>query len=512
MSQLPHGWILAPIADLTVECPQEVPASDETFIYIDIGSIDRETKKIRSPQTLRGTDAPSRARNRVRTGDVLVSMTRPGLNAVALVSPEYDGQVASTGFDVLRAPALDPRWLFYVVRSPAFIERMAALVQGALYPAVRPRDVRSFVASVAPFAQQRRIADKLDGMFEQLDSCRARLGRIPGILQRFRQMVLMAATSGALTKAWAARAGAAAWPVVALESVADDFSYGSSAKSAETGDVPVLRMGNIQDGQLDWDDLVYTSNLAEIDKYRLRDGDVLFNRTNSPELVGKTAVFRGDRPAIYAGYLIRVRCSKRLIPEYLAYCLNSPAGRDYCQRVKADGVSQSNINARKLAAFTFSLPPLAEQVEIVHRTEALLTLSDRLLQRGQACLLQVERVSPVLLSQALRGDLVSQGADDEPADALLARTHALRQQTPKRPRAVKKEKPAMASDDVEVVKTAILAVEGSKLSFEQIRASVPADYDTLKEALFALLREGRRLRQEFDANAREIRFVRVEAP
>jgi hypothetical protein len=105
----------------------------------------------------------------------------------------------------------------------------------------------------------------------------------------------------------------------------------------------VLRMGNIQGGQLDWTDLLYTSDPVEIRKYRLQPGDVLFNRTNSPELVGKTALFKTDRPAIFAGYLIRVRCSDRLVPAYLVYCLNSPAGRDYCWRVKTDGVSQSNI-------------------------------------------------------------------------------------------------------------------------------------------------------------------------
>ena len=82
--------------------------------------------------------------------------------------------------------------------------------------------------------------------------------------------------------------------------------YGTAMKSAPSGDVPVLRMGNIQDGKLDWSDLVYTSSPKEIDRYLLKDGDVLFNRTNSPELVGKTAIYTDSRPAIFAGYIIRV--------------------------------------------------------------------------------------------------------------------------------------------------------------------------------------------------------------
>ncbi len=82
--------------------------------------------------------------------------------------------------------------------------------------------------------------------------------------------------------------------------------YGTSAKSHKTGKIAVLRMGNIQNYKIDWSDLVYTSDDVEIKKYRLRKGDVLFNRTNSPELVGKTAIFDGEKQAIFAGYLIRI--------------------------------------------------------------------------------------------------------------------------------------------------------------------------------------------------------------
>ena len=86
-------------------------------------------------------------------------MTRPNLNAVALVGTELDGQIASTGFDVLRAPGMYSRWLYYLVRTSAFVEAMSALVQGALYPAVRSKDVRAFTVPVAPLAEQQRIGD-----------------------------------------------------------------------------------------------------------------------------------------------------------------------------------------------------------------------------------------------------------------------------------------------------------------------------------------------------------------
>ncbi|MCI2283027.1 hypothetical protein L3081_05970 [Colwellia sp. MSW7] len=132
-----------------------------------------------------------------------------------------------------------------------------------------------------------------------------------------------------MTKEW--RGGSDnQWPNVKLKDVGKGFNYGSSAKSKPEGEVPVLRMGNLQGGRLDWDKLVYTSDEAEIEKYLLETGDVLFNRTNSPELVGKTSIYRGEQKAIYAGYLIRVKGSDRLNTEYLNIQLNSPHARDYC--------------------------------------------------------------------------------------------------------------------------------------------------------------------------------------
>jgi type I restriction enzyme S subunit len=212
--------------------------------------------------------------------------------------------------------------------------------------------------------------------------------------------------SGRLTEDWRVKRGFASdLRTVALREVAHDFSYGSSAKSEKVGIVPVLRMGNIQEGRIDWSDLAYTSSEWEIEKYALDAGDVLFNRTNSPELVGKTCVFMGERPAIYAGYLIRVRCSDALLPAYLNCCLNSPDGRAYCRRVKTDGVSQSNINAKKLAAFSFKLPSVEEQLEIVRRVEVLLRATDIARDKARSGLSYSADLSQSILSKAFRGRL-----------------------------------------------------------------------------------------------------------
>ena len=106
--------------------------------------------------------------------------------------------------------------------------------------------------------------------------------------------------------------------------------YGTATKSTKTGRIPVLRMGNIQNTKFDWADLVYTSDENEIVEYMLHDGDVLFNRTNSPELVGKTAIYKGERPAVFAGYLIRVNHILTMVNgQYLNLFLNSHTARQY---------------------------------------------------------------------------------------------------------------------------------------------------------------------------------------
>jgi len=369
---------------------------------------------------------------------------------------------------------------------------------------------------LAPVPEQRRIADKLDALLTRVDACRGRLDRVRGILKRFRQSVLAAATSGELTRAWREEQGVDnEWRVVDLESVVTDFSYGSAAKSSKAGKVPVLRMGNIQDGLLDWRDLVFTSDPAEIAKYRLSSGDVLFNRTNSPELVGKTAVFRGERDAIYAGYLIRVRCSEHLLPDYLNYCLGSPAGREYCSQVKSDAVSQSNINARKLAAFRFGLPSLQEQREIIRRVEELFALNGALGTKSKRALVLVEHLTPSVLAKAFRGELVPQDPHDEPASDVVAKlrveqSNAVAEPPRRRPKTPGK-RPTMSNTDKDAVKATILQLKADRFSFDELRAQASGDYESLRAALFELLEEPSPVvRQVFDKKAKAMQLVRVK--
>lgn len=183
--------------------------------------------------------------------------------------------------------------------------------------------------------------------------------------------------------------------------------YGSSAKSSGVGDIPVVRMGNLQNGIIDWSDLVFTSDKEEIERYSLQKGDVLFNRTNSPELVGKTAIYKGEQKALFAGYLIRVNHIPSVVNgRYLNYFLNSLIAKGYGNTVKTDGVNQSNINGEKLQGYPFPFCSLEEQVEIVTALDEKLSTAERTLEEIGEQLDKVEILRQSILKKAFSGELI----------------------------------------------------------------------------------------------------------
>jgi type I restriction enzyme S subunit len=129
-------------------------------------------------------------------------MTRPNLNAVAKVTSELDGAIASTGFDVLRSRGVEPKWLFAHVQSKAFIDSMSDLVRGALYPAVNSKEVRDYRIPLPPLPEQRRIVAKIEALQARSRKAREALEAIPTLLEQFRQSVLAAAFRGDLTADW----------------------------------------------------------------------------------------------------------------------------------------------------------------------------------------------------------------------------------------------------------------------------------------------------------------------
>jgi len=195
----PSGWVETSIGEVCADrVDQSGPSDSHEFTYIDISGIDCDTKCITTPRRVPLPKAPSRARQHVRSKDVLVSKTRPNPNAVAIVPAALDRSIASTGLHVLRAIGVVPELLLYLVQSPAFVRSMVSLVQGVLYPAVRPRDLRDYRFQLPPLPEQRRIVAALEEQLSRIDAGVAALERAKANLERYRASVLKAACEGRL--------------------------------------------------------------------------------------------------------------------------------------------------------------------------------------------------------------------------------------------------------------------------------------------------------------------------
>lgn len=465
-STLPKKWELSTFDEVCIPTEQVIPREDSEFFYIDISSVDRISKKIVSPQKITGKDAPSRARKSIKTGDVIVSMTRPNLNAVALVNNKYDGQIASTGFEVLRSNVMDSRWIGYLVRTNAFVESMTSLVQGALYPAIRGKDVRAYQIPVAPLAEQRRIADKLDTILTRVDAVQDRLARITPLLKRFRQSILAAATSGRLTEEWRtsqpviedaaqllellrkdhqeaggfSRGNASEptkeahdlneedmprnWVIATLQEICKPnrpITYGilKPGPELENG-VPYIRVADFPGNKINLNNIKKTS--FEIDEQykraRLDTLDLLLSIRGS---VGRLVIIPQElKNANITQDTARLSINERVSHLYIYYSIIS----ENCQRrmrAAIRGVAVRGINIGDVRALQVPLPPFKEQTEIVRRVELLMGYADRLEARLQAAQTAAERLTPSLLAKAFRGELVPQDPSDESAGALLAR-------------------------------------------------------------------------------------------
>jgi type I restriction enzyme S subunit len=404
----------------------------------------------------------------IKVNDILIVKDGATTGKAAYVDKDFPFEEAVVNEHVFicrPSSLIEPKFLFRYLISKQGQDEILKNFKGSAQGGINLSFAKKTLVPLAPLNEQRRIVAKLEKLLAKVDSCNERLEKIPAILKQFRQSVLAAACSGRLTEDWRKKNPVEesvenilkniqekrikqaltstqksnikniysyreqrdpselpeGWRYVTLDKLCESFQYGTSSKSMKTGKIPVLRMGNLQNGEIDWNDLVYTSNEKEIEKYKLQPGDVLFNRTNSPELVGKTSIYRGERPAIFAGYLIRIKSYKELNPEYLNIYLNSIYAKEHCLMVKTDGVSQSNINAQKLGKFEIPFCAIAEQNEIFRRVEALFKIADQIEERYKKAKTYVDRLTQVILAKAFRGELVPQDPNDEPASVLLER-------------------------------------------------------------------------------------------
>ena len=199
---------------------------------------------------------------------------------------------------------------------------------------------------------------------------------------------------------------------IKINDIALSVIYGTSNKAKIAGCIPVIRMGNLQKGEIDYTNLKYFDSIKGIEDCILEDEDLLFNRTNSAELVGKTSIFKGNsqfKHVVFASYIIRIRVNKDMIlPAYLNYWLNSPEASIIKRKLISQQVGQANINGTKLKNIDFPfIDDLKEQEKIIDEVESRFSVVDKVETVIDASLAKAEKLRKSILKSAFEGKLVN---------------------------------------------------------------------------------------------------------
>ena len=278
-----------------------------------------------------------------------------------------------------------------------------------------------------PRPEQTRIANQLDTLLARVQACNDRFEAIPALLKRFRQTVLGAATNGGLTAEWRTDPLAKEWITCTVGQVLNGKPRNGYSPQAVDYETPIrsLTLSATTSGKfLGRHSKFIAEPIADGSHLWLEPGDILIQRANSLEYVGISAIYDGlEKQFIYPDLMMKCRPNERVGNKYLFYALSAESTRIYF-RENATGTAGNmpKINQQTVMSAPLLLPPLDEQAEIVRRVEALFALADRIEARCTAARTQAQRLTPLVLAKAFRGELVPQDPNDEPASALLERS------------------------------------------------------------------------------------------
>ncbi|WP_445366838.1 restriction endonuclease subunit S [Methylomonas sp. BW4-1] len=451
LPEVPSTWTiikLGEVVDYGKTVKVEPNKIESSAWVLELEDIEKHTSKLLARCKFSDRDSKS-TKNYFEIGDVLYGKLRPYLNKVLIAD---QAGYCSTEIIPLKAnDNLDARFLFYWLKHPAFLDYVEAESHGLNMPRLGTETGRAAPFVLAPFNEQKRIADKLDAVLAQVDACRDRLDRIPAIIKRFRQSVLAAAVSGKLTEDW--RLGKYLyrsidndleipenWRSVKLADLSDYVTSGSRgwADFYSNKGAIFIRSQDINTDELVLQNTAYVDlpDIAEGRRTKVELNDLLITITGAN--VTKCARVKSNLDEAYVSQHVSL---VRLIDVDTAPFVEFAIKAINCGRKQlmtfAYGGGKPGLNLQNIKDVTFGLPPSDEQTEIIRRVESLFAYADRLEARYYAARTQVEKLTPALLAKAFRGELVPQDPNDEPASELLARIVATKADAPPKKRAGK---------------------------------------------------------------------------
>ena len=366
---------------------------DQIIRYIDLSSVNQDTKTIHLNEPVVARESPSRARQLVQTGDVLVSTVRPNLNGIAIIDASLDGATASTGFCVLRPDEekLDRAYLFHWVKTSEFILDMVRKATGASYPAVSDRIVLESKIPLPPIAEQKRIAAILDKAEELRGLRRKALGELDAIVQSiFLEMFGDPVTNSKK------------WKTGLLRTICDEINDcpHSTPVWTENG-VICLRTSNLTRGSWNWNDTRFVSVETYHERSKrgyIKAGDIILSREGT---VGVAAIATSEMKICMGQRLVQVRplasvLTSEFTLQHLLYVL-APARISMLMV----GSTSQHLNVKELKDLKIPLPPFSLQREFARRVQTI----ERLKTIHRESLAQLDALFTSLQHRAFRGEL-----------------------------------------------------------------------------------------------------------
>ncbi|OZC36780.1 hypothetical protein B9Q17_08330 [Marinobacter vinifirmus] len=455
--KLPQEWLQIQLGDVasygkTQKCELS-DVTDDTWV-LELEDIEKDSSRIISRKTAKERPFKS-TKNRFERGNVLYGKLRPYLNKVVVA--DTDGVCTTEIIPLDSEPFVLNRYLFHWLKTRDFLNYVNDVSYGVNMPRLGTKDGVAAPFILAPLAEQKVIADKLDTLLAQVENTKARLERIPQILKRFRQSVLAAAVSGRLTEEWRSQNSLTPprdtwpdyeeitkpfdipsnWAGVALGSVSERVSVGHVGKTSEfytdeESGIPFLRSQNVRPGRISLDGLAYITEPfhQSLRKSQLQPGDLLIVRVGANR--GDACVLPSIFPQVNCANIVFARPQRGLSP-YLNLYFQSPLSQELLLGTTVGG-AQGVINTKSVAQTFLALPPVEEQTEIVRRVDQLFAHADRIEQQVNNALARVNNLTQSILAKAFRGELTEQWRKDNPerisgensAEALLERIKAER--------------------------------------------------------------------------------------
>ena len=383
-----------PIGDYVDKCQTWNPKSSGvgSFDYIDLSSVDKDTKSIASIERYECSDAPSRARQLVETDDVLVATVRPNLNGAALVNGAHHGMTASTGYCVLRPDKdkLDSRFLFHWVKTGVFVQRMVDVATGANYPAVSEAKIKASKIPLPPLDEQKRIA----GILDAADALRAKRREALAQLDTLLQSTFLDMFGDPVTNPMG-------WEKPPLEDLCEkviDCPH-STPRWSGSG-VICLRTSNLGKGEWNWADTRFVIEEDYTERTRRSEilpNDIILSREGT---VGVLALVDEGMRLCMGQRLVQLRVNdSQLHPRFLLNLLLHDLAPERLSRL-ITGSTSKHLNVKELRKLPVLLPPLDLQ-----RRFAVIVASVEQQKAGQrAHLDELDTLFASLQSRAFRGD------------------------------------------------------------------------------------------------------------